>query len=69
MKRRRKKKSRKDDSDSEKIPEKSKKSTENGIGNGRSDITLVDLEEEMNLEDLMKKKVEYAHKSLFSFVI
>lgn len=61
LKKKKKKKIKKSESeDYENENGKSKKSAENGVGNGKpKDITLVDLEEEMNLEELMKKKVQH----------
>ena len=67
-KRKQKKDSEMSDEDEQKLKSKklkqddvepSKKSkTGNGVGNGKSiDITMVDLEEELNLEELMKQKV------------
>jgi hypothetical protein len=39
-------------------PAKARKTLKNGVENGKSqEITLVDLEEELNLEELMKQKV------------
>ena len=58
LKRKKKKKVKKEDSDVEEEPVKSRKTLKNGVGNGKSkEITLVDLEEELNLEELMKQKV------------
>ncbi len=59
QKRKKKKKGKKEeDSDAEMEPVKSRKNQKNGVGNGKAqEITLVDLEEELNLEELMKQKV------------
>ena len=59
QKRKKKKKVKKDEEAGvEMEPVKSRKSQKNGFGNGKvQEITLVDLEEELNLEELMKQKV------------
>ena len=47
-------------------PSKARKTLKNGVENGKSqEITLVDLEEELNLEELMKQKVFHPIKLFF----
>lgn len=69
QKRKKKKKIKKGESD---VESESVKSTRNlnGLENGKTqEITLVDLEEELNLEELMKQKVGLNLKKILTRII